>query len=501
MVNSGGRLLNLGLRVGRALDAVPGVSASALGNYAMVGGQVLRTLIMARLLGVHQFGVLNLANVSANFTALADVGTSVIGNQKASEARGGGRLEEGLRLQTDAGSARMFPSLVIGALVAVAAVILWASGRTDLAVAAGFVAVSAPLQGGWFAVREYLRVSGQFVLATRAQINQVAVWLTAVPLATWAWGLTGAFVTISGSFLAPVLAARRHVPLRQLMIPRWGPFHRWLRLGLPIWLGLVTSFLYTNIDQFVMGAVLGPGAVGIYAIGLLVSTALVAFTDGAAAAAHPQTLENAARLGKLDLATLSIWKTMRISQAVLGIMVPLSWLALVLLTATVLPAYESALPLVTLLGPASAAVGVATASNSALLATGRHRLVPLIFLLATVSKTALVLLALALWPSVMTFAVTAFIGSLVFLVTYLATLAKALDVHRPLAWLAFHLVSPMALAIFGYLVILAMRSWGPTGYAGASTLAIVGSFLLHALLWRAYSPVVTRAAGTNRTAE
>lgn len=482
-------------RVVGAFTAVPGLSSSAIGNYAMVGGQVLRTLIVARLLGVQQFGVLNLANVTANLTALGDVGTSTVGNQKASEARGRGDLTSADTLQHAAGGARMFPSLLLGTVVALAAIVLAALGHQDAALAAGFVALSAPLQGAWFALREYLRVRGEFLRATRAQLFQVALWVTAVPLAAWKWGLAGAFVAIAASFLAPILASAPFVPLRRLLTPRWGPFRTWFRLGLPIWLGLLASFAYTNIDQFVIGALLGAEAVGIFAIGLLVSTALVAFSDGAAAAAHPQTLEFAAREGGLTSQTPSVWRTMRISQAVLGLLVPMSWLGLVVVTTVALPAYEGALAVVAILGPAAAAVGVATASNATLLATGRHRLVPVIFLAATTFKTVLALLVFQVWPDIRAFALTALLGSMVFLLTYLWVVAGALGVENRLLWGGFHLISPASLAALGGASIWALDRWGVVGFATASAIVFLISMLLQYLLWRAYARVVHAVRG------
>lgn len=460
----------------------------------MVLGQALRTLIMARLLGPQTFGVLNLANATANLTSLADFGTSIIGNQKASEARGRNDDADYDRNQIDACGARMWPSLVLGLLIGAAALALWLGGREQMALAAGFVAVSSPMQGAWFAIRGYLRVAGQFTLAAKAQVAQVALWLTVVPIATWLWGLPGAFVTIALSYIAPIAAVAHRVPLTALLVPRWRPFRRWFIAGMPLWLGLIGGFAFTNVEQFLIGAHMGTAAVGVFAIGLLVNSALVAFSDGAAAAAHPQTLEDSARRGSLSVEAPSIWRTMRACQGAMGVLVPLSWLGLLVLTTLILPEYESSLVVVLLLGPAAAALGIATATNASLLAVGKQHFIPIIFLAAATAKGLLGLLLAEFWPSVMAFVVASYAGSLFLMVWYLSSVARALQSSRPVHWVIVHMVSPLLLGILGVSVYLCFEAWGTVGYGVGALGATVIAVVIQALLWRNYTAWVLPAS-------
>lgn len=126
---------------------------STLGNYAVVAGQAVRTLILARLLGPATFGILNAANIAASFTPQVDLGCGRIGEQRASEARGLGRAELAREELFAAAGARMAPALALAVLLAAVATVLGILGQPPTTVLILlFVGVSAPLQSAWWAV-------------------------------------------------------------------------------------------------------------------------------------------------------------------------------------------------------------------------------------------------------------------------------------------------------------------------------------------------------------
>lgn len=477
----------LASRAGGILNSVPGMSQTAFGNYALVIGQTIRTLLLARLLGPSTFGVLSLANVAANFTSFADLGTSVVADQKASAARGRGdelALRSALR---DSLGARLTSALVLGTLLGLVSLVLIGLRLHDAALVLAFLACSAPAQSAWFACRGYLRVMGEFTLASNAQLVQAGLWLTVVPLAAWLGGLYAALAAIVLSFIPPVLLCLKVVPWRWLLTPRPRAFIRFTPAGLPLWLALVSSFLFIYTDQFLVGSLLGSAAIGIYAIASVTSAVLMAFSDGAAAAAHPQTLEAHERDGGLTVGTPSVWRTIRTSQLILGTLTPLSWFGLALLVGFFLPDYAPSLDVVVLLGPAAVAIAMTTAANSSLLAVGRHRKVPVFYFVALGVKVICALILVAWRPTLTTFAIATFIAALAFLLLYYAELTRALGLRSGAArrWVAFHATTPVFLAGLGTVVML-LGATEPVRVAILSLSAALVSTGLHLLLFKRY---------------
>jgi len=458
----------------------PGVGISTLGNYGLVAGQAVRTLVLARILGPASFGVLNVANVAAGFTPQADIGTGRIGEQNASEARGRGEIEASDHELVEAAGARMAPGLLLCAVLGVVAAGLAATGADPtISLAVAFVAVSAPLQAAWWAVVGWLRVHGHFRDVSYAQIGQVVLWLTAVPAAALAFGVNGALFAMALSFVPPVLIGARRAPLLHLLRPRWSAFRRLVRRGFPVWLIFATTFAFFNVDQAVVGSLLGADALGIYAIGLLTSTALLALSDGAAAAAHPKTLEDFAREGRLVPGTPSVVRVMHVVQSAFGVLVPLSWLGVALVTQVFLTEYGAALPIVALLGAAASAYGATTASNAALLAVGLHRLVPAVLVLATVLRVGLSFGLVGLGAGLAGIGVAALISTVAFTLVYLLLVARAFELgaRRTVAFVSDHLLGPVLLGMLALVAAVAYAERGTGGFVVASAAAVVLSAL------------------------
>ncbi|MBM6547007.1 oligosaccharide flippase family protein [Janibacter sp. YIM B02568] len=450
-----------------------GISSSTLGNYSMVAGQAVRTLLVAGLLRPGDFGVLNLTNVLTNFSTYADVSTGVIGQQRASAARGSQRWTDADRELRDMAGARMVPALGLSLVLLLGAIVAWGVGSSRTATVLGFVALSAVLQSTWFSARGWLRVLGEFRLTMLAQLSQVLVWVTLVPLGAWTSGLLGALGALAISYLPPILVSARRVPLPALVTPRPRAFTMLVPAGIPMSLLLVTAFLLVNIEQLVVGAGLGDVALAIYGIAMLTANAVVAVSDGAAAAAHPQTLEAHARDGHLDVRTPSVTRVMRVVEAALGLVVPLSWVGMGVLTAVFLTEYEEALPVVAFVCAGASFVGTATASNAALLAVGLHRRVPRVTVVAILVKLVLASVVIVVGGPLWVVAALCVVGSAVYAVGYLRLVAQALGVDESWRFIGSHLPVPLTLVALATVSSWAHLEQGLIGFLIASAISVL----------------------------
>jgi O-antigen/teichoic acid export membrane protein len=476
----------------------PGLTASTFASYVAVAGQALRTLLVARLLGPQAFGLLNIANVTANLTTLADMATGIAGEQRASEARGRGDLEGSTKALTDAASARMIAAYAVLGLSLLGTVVAFGSGRTMAASCLLFVGVSAPLQNAAMSARGHLRVAGHFSLLMWAQSAQVVVWLVAVPIAAWSWQLPGAFVAMAASHVPFLLVAARKSPFFTLFIPRYAAFAGLKRPGFRIWLVQITSFLFLNVDQLLVALLLGPTATGLYGVAMLAATALVAFSDGAAAAGHVKTLEEVARRGRLTADLPSVTTVMHIVQLGFGILVPLSWLAMGLLLDTALKDYLPALGALVLLGAAASLAGVVNASNAALISVGFHRPVPGMLAAATAVKVVLVLPAIWFLPDLVAVAASAVIASGVFASLYLRRLWQALGATPKMLnrLLLEHLSGPALITLLAIGTATAFQLRGLEGFWPAATAALFVAGPVHIFTYfrwrRRFAPAPSR---------
>lgn len=468
---------------------VRGIGSSTVANYGMVVGQALRTLLVARILGPADFGVLNIANLATNFTTYSDLGTGLLGQQHAAEARGVGQDEAARDHLLRAGRAQMWGSLVLSGLLLVAGTLLVSADAEIPGRACLFAAIVGPLQALWFAARGWLRVVGEFRLAMWAQWTQVAVWVLFVPLAAWRFGLLGALAVLGFSYLPPVVMSGRHCPVLSFMRPSYAAFRGNLRLGVPIWIMAVSEFAMVNVDQVLSGALLGAHALGLYSLAMLVTNALVAFSDGAAAAAHPQTLEAFARQDRrLHERQPSVVNVMVLVETAFALLVPLSWLGFAVLVGLFLPNFTEALPIIPVLTAGTCFVGVATASNSALLAVGLHRRVPALFALGIVVKIVLgIALVRAVADGPVALAASSATAAAIYGLGYLAMVAAALAVPGPAARWGFairHGLLGLILLACGAGTVAAHLAWGMRGFvlASAVTLVLVGA--AYVLRWR-----------------
>lgn len=460
----------------------PEFKAATVANSAVVAGQALRTLLLARILNPATFGILNITNIGSNLMAYADLGAGIHGERVAAVSRGDGDLEQSRRDLIDAAGARMFPALVLTGIFGVAGTVAYATGQPDSGLPLVFLAISAPLMALWMACRGWLHVHGRIRSVMWCQLSQIVAWLSIVPACALFYGLPGALYAMAASYLLPIAIAGRQAPLRSLVVPRWSALRRLVGQGLALWFIMLSSFAFVNVDQALIYFVGGPAAVGYYAIALLVASALAAFSDGAAFSGHVKTLEAVARRGYLSVDIPSVTTVMRTVQAGFGVIVPAAWLGAALMIHFFLPQYLPGLPVVALLGAAMSLVGVVVASNSALLSVNRHRVVPVVYLGGAALKALVVLCLTQTLSPIISVGFASLLGSAAVALVLSILLSRAFEGLRtsPLSFCVEFLSGGVILSVLAAAVVIAFLQFGVSGYVWASSFSLVISSVLHA---------------------
>jgi hypothetical protein len=186
-------------------------------------------------------------------------------------------------------------------------------------------------------------------------------------------------------------------------------------------------------------------------------------------------LEEYARAGHLVRGLPSVVTVMHIVQAAFAVLVPAAWIAMAVLTTIFLVQYQAALPVVALLGAAAALEGATTASNSALLAVGRHRYVPALLVGATVLRVALAILLVSLGAGVLGIAAAALAASFVYAAAYVTLVAGAFGLRGRdrLVFVADQLLGPTVLVALAVFTAVRYSEGGVAGMVQASLATLV----------------------------
>jgi len=173
---------------------------------------------------------------------------------------------------------------------------------------------------------------------------------------------------------------------------------------------------------------------------------------------------------------------MHVVQAAFGVLVPLSWLGVAVVTQVFLTDYQAALPIVALLGAAASAYGTTTASNAALLAVGLHVRVPAVLVVATAVRVGLSFVLVGQGAGLAGVGAAALVSTIAFTLVYLVLVARAfgLGPGRAAAFVAEHLIGPVLLGMLAMVAVAAYAGRGTAGFVVASIVALVISTLVQA---------------------
>lgn len=258
------------------------------GTRAVLGFMV--SVAIARSLGPAGFGIYSFALAAvALFAFLAQAGLDalLIRELVRMPQRASNYLSEGLALR--------FGGAMCAGIASLAAVLLEAP--TEMRAATPLVAILALagiLQSGWVA-EAWLQANRRFADSTQAKITayfigaalRLASLLLPSPL------IPLAIVSVIETFIAATLlwrASQRQLALGLCSLSTPDRRHIFLlaRLASPMLLSAFTIAIYSRIDVFMLGRMLGSDAVGLYSAGTMLSEGLYLIPTAVMAAVAPR---------------------------------------------------------------------------------------------------------------------------------------------------------------------------------------------------------------------
>ena len=413
---------------------------------------VLRSVLLAALLGPAAFGSWALLRMGMRYSGLAGLGVF----------RG---LEVEL-LHADAkGNVRRQDS---PAATALGFILVVGGGLSALAIAASFVVPDAHyrLLFRGFAVASLAELVYSYAMVcirVRTGLRRFAVLetstaafhvLLAVGLAR-IWGLAGAFAGLAAGNLIGIAVAARWVSLRPALA--LAPLRRLLHVGLPVALTSCVGILLVTSDRWVVAFWGGPTMLGYYALGASV-------TSGAAALAlvirqvvfrevYGETFSAGAATALRAHLERALLPFARLLPPLLGAIGLLAGPVVAL----VLPGYTAAIAPARLFVLAGAAIGLVNLAAVGAVAAGQQRRLPMYAGCALALTTSLSVLALVSGAGLEGVAAAALAGHLLYAAAVLRLIVResgtphadrfVLSTLLPLVWCA------VAVAVAGRLVL------------------------------------------------
>ena len=249
-----------------------GFVLSAAGSAALAVASLVRTVVVARVMGPAAFGLWRIAAVALRLAVESHAGALTTVSSEAPVHRGAGRNDAARDVERRASA--VTTSLALAAGVAAALVLAATGGRTAF-VAAAALGATVVLQQRFFADAAILKSRNEFGRVALAQCAFAALHLAGLVALVPSYFLTGALVSWAAALLVSVIVLRVRpraaLPPARPSLDGGGVVRR----GMAPWLVTVTSTLLLQADQVVVGALLGTSALGLYGVLAIGSAALL----------------------------------------------------------------------------------------------------------------------------------------------------------------------------------------------------------------------------------
>jgi O-antigen/teichoic acid export membrane protein len=323
---------------------VRGLLLTLAGTASVALVSLLRNVLIARVMGPAIFGLWHLCLVAMRLASESHLGALSSVAVESPRLRGAGRDDEARDLERRATAVTTVVGLVAGLA---AAAVLRLVGGPPLAKAAALLAVTILLQQRFFALTTVLRARRRFGDLAVAQLAFAVAYLVGLLLLLRDYFLTGALLAGCLGLVLAIAATRRTLP-GALAWPR-PSLLRGLRPllveGLPVYLVHLTFAVMLQTDRMIVGAVLGPEALGLYGVLVLGGTAVLFVPDAFSGVLWPFAGE---RFGRKDMRPAALRAMSRAAVARLALLLtgllPAALGAIDVLVGQVLVQYEAALP-------------------------------------------------------------------------------------------------------------------------------------------------------------
>ena len=313
------------------------------GAYAALGLQLLRGLLLAKLLTPDEFGVVAVVGVVLAYSTYADLGLSTAVMRELPVAQGA----------NDAASVRAWRWYAIffklAAEAALSGVLLgivflrWNTLQPDLRFGLLTATCVCLLQG--------VVVAQQTIFEAGRQFGRGAALLAAFFGFNLVAGVTGALMMgTSGVFLGQIVASALAVMIG-LALGGWAKRVRLqrtrvlvlARIGMPLALINFMGYSLVYVDQVMVATLFGSSALGTYMMVLYVGSVLGVLPLALVGVVSPMMMERYGAEGTIEAIGHYTWRPVRVLSLLLPPLIALAWIAAPAFISQILPLYRESI--------------------------------------------------------------------------------------------------------------------------------------------------------------
>ena len=372
------------------------VSVLAGGGYVSTALQLLRGLVLARLLGPSGLGTVSLVGMVLAYSVFADFGIAEAVGREIPVSIGGTRYDEALVWKWYAIAAKLLAGVIVGLGLVAYVLIRWDELAADVRFGLLTAAVVVSIQGVTTAQQITFQAYQKFAQAAALAVVLAAANLTTVFLLVPLWGVKGAFAGLAAAYgiaLALGCLLRGWPKYARMDVHR---LRHLLIVGLPLVALMFMGFTLVSLDQLMIVTLLNTVALGIYALVLYTGSALSLLPAAVAGTVGPRLLKRYGQLSTVDSIRLLTWIPVDAMAAVMPLMCVAAWITVPAVIVWLLPAFSAAIGPVRVYSVGSAFLGINLAASTTLLALNKHRYnVPIV--LGSIIFNVLLDLVLVLW--------------------------------------------------------------------------------------------------------
>jgi O-antigen/teichoic acid export membrane protein len=262
---------------GRVARRYPALAALATYSTATYLGQALalvRGLVVAGLLGPAGFGIWRIVKLILTYSEHLPLGAVHAMRQELPAALGGGRTREAASIiRTVFGAVGLLSLGIIAAVVLAAAVL--PESRTGVprlwALLTGLLVVAQLLQT---TVNGRLQSEERVGLYSTHLLVFSTLALAGMTAGAAVGGLGGALSGLLVAYAVPLLWLASRGVFPPPALPQRRALQPLLAVGIPIWVAWFPVLLLGDVDQWLVGALLGPAALGRYAVAVFFGSLL-----------------------------------------------------------------------------------------------------------------------------------------------------------------------------------------------------------------------------------
>jgi O-antigen/teichoic acid export membrane protein len=372
------------------------VSLLAGGGYVSTALQLLRGLVLAKLLGPSGLGTVALVGIVLGYSLFADFGIAQAVGREIPISLGGERHHEARVWNWYAIAGRLLTGAIVGLGLVVYVLISWGNLAADVRFGLLTAAVAVSLQGLTTAQQIVFQAYQKFARAAALAVVFAAANLAAVFVLVPLWGVRGAFTGQLVAFAVTLALGR--------VLGGWPKYARMdinrlrhlLIVGLPLAALTFMSVNLVSIDQLMIVALLNTTALGVYALVLYTGSALYLLPGAVAGTVGPRLLKRYGQMPAVDSIRRLTWIPVDVVTAVMPLVCVVAWITVPAVIVRLLPAFSEAIAPVRIYCVGSAFLGINLAASTTLLALNKHRYnVPI--LLSSVVLNVLLDIVLVSW--------------------------------------------------------------------------------------------------------